>query len=278
MLQLGRVSRSSFYRFDPHSKPGADRDMELRDAIQRIALEWPCYGRPRITAELRRQGWTVNPKRVHRLMREDNLLCVRRRKFLVTTDSNHGRAVYPNLARELVLTGVNQLWIADLTYVRLAEEFVFLAAILDAFSRRVIGWALDRYLDDELTLSALRMALAHRAPPAGLVHHSDRGSQYASRDYIELLAANQIRISMSRKATPWDNAACESFMKTLKYEEVYRNEYRDLAEARAAIGEFLEKIYNQKRLHSALGYVPPAEFEAQRTAQNLEAAARQLSL
>jgi putative transposase len=210
--------------------------------------------------------------------REDNLLCVRRRKFVVTTDSNHHRRIYPNLARELVLSGVNQLWIADITYIRLLEEFVFLAAILDAFSRRVIGWALDRTLDDELTLTALRMALKHRSPPPGLVHHSDRGSQYASRDYIELLTANQIRISMSRKANPWDNAVCESFMKTLKYEEVYRNEYRDLAEARAAIGEFLEKVYNKKRLHSALGYVPPAEFEAQLAVQNSEAAARQLSV
>jgi putative transposase len=278
MLELGRVSRSSFYRYDPNRKPGADRDMELRDAIQRIALEWPCYGRPRITQELRHQGWTINPKRVYRLMREDNLLCVRRRRFVITTDSNHDRRIYPNLARELVLTGVNQLWIADITYIRLLEEFVFLAAMLDAFSRRVIGWALDRNLDDELTLTALRMALANRVPLPGLVHHSDRGSQYASRDYIELLKANQIRISMSRRGNPWDNAACESFMKTLKYEEVYRNEYRDLGEARASIGEFLEKVYNQKRLHSALGYVPPAEFEAQLAAQNVEAATRQLSL
>jgi len=278
MLELGRVSRSSFYRYDPEGKPTPDRDMELRDAIQRIALKWPCYGRPRITRELRRQGWTVNPKRVYRLMREDNLLCVRRRKFLVTTDSNHNRTVYPNLARELVLTGVNQLWIADLTYIRLLEEFVFLAAILDAFSRRVIGWALDRTLDDELTLTALRMALARRRPSPGLVHHSDRGSQYASRDYVELLTANQIRISMSRKGNPWDNAACESFMKTLKYEEVYPNEYRDLADARASIGQFLEKVYNQKLLHSALGYVPPVKFEAQWAAQTVEAAARQLSL
>lgn len=276
MLELGRVSRPSFYRFDPQHKPGADRDMELRDAIQRIALEWPCYGRPRITEELRRQGWTVNPKRVYRLMREDNLLCVRRRKLVVTTDSNHGRRIYPNLAPELPLTGVNQLWIADLTYIRLLEEFVFLAAILDAFSRRVIGWALDRDLGDELTLTALRMALERRSPPSALVHHSDRGSQYASGDYIALLEANHIRISMSRKGNPWDNAACESFMKTLKYEEVYRNEYRDLGEARASIGEFLEKVYNQKRLHSALGYVPPAEFEAQH-AQTMEAATRQLS-
>ena len=275
MLALGRVSRSSFYRYDPERRPSADRDMELRDAIQRIALEWPCYGRPRITEELRRQGWTVNPKRVYRLMREDNLLCVRRRKFVITTDSNHDRRIYPNLARELVLSGVNQLWIADITYIRLLEEFVFLAAILDAFSRRVIGWALDRNLDDALTLTAVRMALANRVPLPGLVHHSDRGSQYASRDYLELLTANQVRISMSRKGNPWDNAACESFMKTLKYEEVYRNEYRDLTEARASIGEFLEKVYNQKRLHSALGYVPPAEFEAQLAAQTMEAATRQ---
>jgi transposase InsO family protein len=274
MVELGRVSRSGFYRFDENARP--DRDMDLRDAIQRIALEWPSYGRPRITAELRRRGWTVNAKRVHRLLREDNLLCVRKRKFIVTTDSNHGRKVYPNLARGLVLTGVDQLWRADITYVRLREEFVFLAVILDAFSRRVIGWALDRNMEDELTLTALRMALSRRSIQPGLVHHSDRGSQYASKDYTDLLKANQIDISMSRKGNPWDNAACESFMKTLKYEEVLRNEYRDLAEAFASIPEFLEKVYNQKRLHSALGYLPPVEFEAQLAAKNLEAAARQL--
>ena len=274
MVELGRVSRSGFYRFDENARP--DRDMDLRDAIQRIALEWPSYGRPRITAELRRRGWTVNAKRVHRLLREDNLLCVRKRKFVVTTDSNHGRKVYPNLARDLVLTGVDQLWRADITYIRLREEFVFLAVILDAFSRRVIGWALDRNMEDELTLTALRMALSRRSIQPGLVHHSDRGSQYASKDYTDLLKANQIDISMSRKGNPWDNAACESFMKTLKYEEVLRNEYRDMAEAFASIPEFLEKVYNQKRLHSALGYLPPVEFEAQLAAKNVEAAARQL--
>jgi transposase InsO family protein len=276
MVELGRISRSGFYRFDEGAKP--DRDMDLRDAIQRIALEWPSYGRPRITAELRRRGWTVNAKRVHRLLREDNLLCVRKRKFMVTTDSNHGRKVYPNLARDMVLTGMDQLWRADITYIRLREEFVFLAVILDAFSRRVIGWALDRNMEDGLTLTALRMALSQRSIQPGLVHHSDRGSQYASNDYTDLLKANQIDISMSRKGNPWDNAACESFMKTLKYEEVLRNEYRDLAEARASIREFLEKVYNQKRLHSALGYLPPVEFEAQLAAQNMEAAARQLAL
>ena len=273
MVKLGRASRSGFYRWGS-AEPAPDRDMELRDAIQRIAVEWPSYGRPRMTKELRRRGWVVNPKRVRRLMREDNLLCVRKRKFVVTTDSNHGRKVYPNLARNMVLTGTDQLWVADITYIRLRDEFVFVAVILDACSRRVIGWALDRTLEDELTLGALRMALARRVVEPGLVHHSDRGTQYASTDYTNLLKDHGITISMSRKGNPWDNAACESFMKTLKYEEVHRNNYRDLAEARTSIREFLEKIYNQKRLHSALGYLPPAEFER----NHKEAAARQLPL
>jgi transposase InsO family protein len=275
MVKLGRVSRSGFYRFDPEADAGADGDMDLRDAIQKIAVEWPSYGRPRITAELRDRGWEVNPKRVYRILREDNLLCVRRRKFIVTTDSNHRRKVYPNLARNMILTAPNQLWRADITYIRLRDEFVFLAVILDAYSRRVIGWELDRTMEDSLTLSALRMALQHRTVQPGLVHHSDRGTQYASGDYTDLLKANSITISMSRKGNPWDNAACESFMKTLKYEEVLRNEYRNLAEARGSIREFLEKVYNRKRLHSALGYLSPAKFEA---AHTKEAAARQLSV
>jgi putative transposase len=278
MTELGRISRASFYRFEEQSRTGHDADMDLRDAIQRIALAWPSYGRPRITAELRRRGWTVNPKRVYRILREDNLLCIRKRKFVVTTDSNHGHKVYPNLARTMVLTGVDQLWVADITYIRLREEFVFLAVILDALSRRVIGWALDRTLEDKLTRAALKMALSRRNVQPGLIHHSDRGSQYASADYTDLLKQNGIGVSMSRKANPWDNAACESFMKTLKHEEVFRSEYRDLHEAHLSIREFLEKIYNEKRLHSALGYVPPVEFEAHLAVQRKEAATRQLSV
>jgi putative transposase len=278
MVELAQISRASFYRFEEEeADSGPDRDMNLRDALQRIALEWPSYGRRRITAELRRRSWTVNAKRVYRLMREDNLLCVRKRKFVLTTNSNHGRKVYANLAAKMVLTGTDQLWRADITYIRLREEFVFLAVILDAYSRRVIGWALDRTMEDELTLSALRMALSRRVVEPGLVHHSDRGSQYASVDYTELLKENDIDISMSRKANPWDNAACESFMKTLKYEEVHRNEYRDLQEAKSAICEFLERVYNGKRLHSALGYVLPAEFEANVASQHREAASRRLT-
>jgi putative transposase len=261
MVELAGVSRASFYRSGEERRAGPDPDMELRDALQRIALEWPSYGRPRITAELGRRGWEVNPKRVYRLMREDNLLCVRKRKFVITTDSNHGRKVYPNLAGEMTLTGIDQLWVADITYIRLETEFVYLAVVIDAYWRRVIGWALDRTVEDDLTLAALRRALELRRPAPGWVHHSDRGSQYAFGDYTDLLKSHGCRISMSHKASPWENGGCESWMKTLKSEEVYRQEYRDLAEAGASIARFIEQIYNQKRLHSALGYRPPVEFE-----------------
>lgn len=195
-------------------------------------------------------------------MREDNLLCLRRKRaFVRTTDSRHGQPVYPNSARAMVVTSINQLWVSDITYIRLAREFIYLAVVMDAFSRRVIGWALEPHLDAELTLAALRMALATRAVQPGLVHHSDRGVQYASSDYTELLIEHGIRISMSRRANPYDNARCERFMRTLKYEEVYLSDYDTLLEARVSIKRFLEEVYNQKRLHSAIGYVPPAEFE-----------------
>ena len=212
-------------------------------------------------AELKRQGWKVNHKRILRLMRIDNLLCVRRRKFIFTTNSQHGLPIYPNLVEGLVLNRIDQLWVADITYIRLQVEFVYLAVLLDAFSRRCIGWALQRTLEAALALEALRMALPQRRPKPGMVHHSDRGVQYASYDYTAELQHHGIRISMSRTASPYDNAQAESFIKTLKYEEVYRTEYRNLGEARASIAEFLEKIYNQERLHSALGYRPPVEFE-----------------
>ena len=259
MCAAAQLSRASYYRFV--GIVAEDPDMELRDTIQKIALSQPSYGYRRVQAELRRGGQQVNHKRVRRLMREDNLLCVRRRSFVRTTDSQHGLRVYPNLAREMVLSDLNQLWVADITYIRLHAEFVYLAVILDAYSRRVIGWELSNSLSAELALGALRMALKGRRFAAGLVHHSDRGVQYASGDYTQLLHDHQIQISMSRRGNPYDNAQAESFMKTLKYEEVYRSDYRDQRDVRSGVGNFLDKVYNQKRLHSALRYVPPAEFE-----------------
>lgn len=256
------LSRATHYRHQidvPHPDP----DSELRDHVQRIALEWPSYGYRRITAELHRRGVRANHKRVLRLMREDNLLCLRKRSFIRTTDSRHTLARYPNLVPELTVTGINQLWVADITYIRLLRELVYLAVILDACSRRCIGWTLERYLEAELALSALRMALATRRVEPGLVHHSDQGVQYASLAYTELLKERGIRISMSRRGNAYDNAKAESFIKTLKYEEIYLFEYETMAEARSSISHFLEEVYNRKRLHSALGYVPPAEFEQQ---------------
>ena len=260
LCQMTGLNRAGFYRWRA-PRQSLPVEMEIRDAMQKIALEWPAYGYRRISVELGKRGFAINHKRVLRMMRQDNLLCVRRRRFVVTTDSRHNLPIYPNLSAQMVPTAINQLWIADITYIRLRTEFVYLAVVLDAFSRRVIGWALGRTLEAELALTALRMALVERKPPPGLVHHSDRGVQYASGQYTETLKQHQAHISMSRKGNPYDNAACESFMKTLKYEEVYRNEYRDFQEARACIGEFLDLVYNQKRLHSALGYRPPAEFE-----------------
>ena len=260
LCEIAGVSRAGYYRFRC-GRPSQESDMDLRSEMQKIALEWPAYGYRRVHRELLRRGWVVNHKRVLRLMRIDNLLCVCRRKFIFTTDSKHGLHIYPNLAKDMVLTDINQLWVADITYIRLEVEFVYLAVLLDAFSRSCLGWALQRSLEAGLVLEALRMALKQRHPRSGLVHHSDRGVQYASKDYIDQLDEHGIGISMSRRGNVYDNAMAESFMKTLKYEEVYRMEYRDLTEAKASMKEFLEKIYNRKRLHSALGYRPPREFE-----------------
>jgi transposase InsO family protein len=261
MCTLTSFSRAGYYRsLKPEPKPTRE-DLELRDAMHRIALDWPAYGSRRMAHELRKRGWKVNRKRVQRLMREDNLLCVAKRKFVVTTDSGHPLPVCPNLPPTMKVTGINQLWIADITYIRLEEEFIYLAVILDAHSRRVIGWSLDDTMAESLTVAALKMALSEREVPVGLVHHSDRGVQYAAGGYTQLLKDNGITISMSRKGNPWDNAACESFMKTLKHEEVNRTEYRNLADARTRIGRFLESIYNDKRMHSSLSYLSPSEFE-----------------
>jgi transposase InsO family protein len=215
-----------------------------------------------VAAELRQQDWVVNHKRVLRLMREDNLLCLRKRRFVLTTDSRHPYGVFPNLIQDLELTGVNQLWVSDITYIRLREQFIYLAVILDAYSRKVVGWALQEKLEASLVVVALGRALADRSILPGLIHHSDQGVQYASKQYIEKLLANGFRISMSRKASPWENARAESFMKTLKSEEVHLRQYRDLADASNSIGYFLDQVYNEKRLHSALGYRSPSAFEA----------------
>lgn len=259
MSQALCLNRAAYYRAR-HKSTSCD-DVELRDAIQRIALEMSGYGSRRITAELRRRGWRINRKRVQRIMREDNLLCLRRVKRVRTTDSSHALTVYPNRVPTLELTGLNQLWVADITYLRLLHEFVYLAVLLDAYSRRCIGWSLGRTLEAELTLEALRMALTKRKVGPELVHHSDRGVQYAAGSYTALLAEHGIASSMSRKASPNDNALVESFIKTLKYEEVYLFEYEDFAEAQQRIEEFIESVYNEKRLHSALDYRPPNEYE-----------------
>jgi putative transposase len=263
MCALAGVSRAGYYRHWAASAPRQE-ETAVRDAIQRLALADRHCGYRRIAEQLRREGLTVNHKRVLRLMRQDNLLCLRRRPFVpVTTDSRHGWRVVPNLARGMVPTGRDQLWVADITYIRLEEEFAFLAIVLDAFSRRVIGWALDTHLQASLAIAALTMALDMRRPaPGSLIHHSDRGVQYACGDYTALLEAHDIQPSMSRIGNPYDNAKAESFIKTLKQEEVDGRAYRDAEHARTAIGAFIEKVYNHQRLHSALDYRPPAEFEA----------------
>jgi transposase InsO family protein len=261
MCELVSVSRAGYYRHLEEKAP-EEEEMAVRAAIQEICVQHKGrYGRRRITAELRRRGMMVNQKRVGRMMREDNLLVIVRRKFVVTTDSKHELEVYLNVAAHMRLTGINQLWVADITYIRLRGEFVFLAVILDRFSRCAVGWWLDRSLSVRLTVTALEQAIEKRRPPRGLVHHSDRGVQYAAGEYVEVLDKHGMIPSMSRPANPYDNAACERFMKTLKEEEIYCREYGGLEELRAHVEEFLDQYYNRQRLHSALGYQTPEEFE-----------------
>ncbi|MHB8412232.1 MAG: IS3 family transposase [Candidatus Acidiferrales bacterium] len=263
ICQLVGVSRRSFYRWLKKGQP-VEEEMEVRAAIQQIFLEHRRrYGYRRITAELHRRGMPINHKRVARIMREDNLLGIQPKRFVVTTNSNHKLEIYLNLAGRMKLTGINQLWVADITYIRLKTEFVYLAVILDAFSRKVVGWSLDRTLAARLTVAALEQALVSRQPKAGLVHHSDRGFQYACAEYVAIVEKHGMVPSMSRPANPYDNASCESFMKTLKREEICANQYDNLEHLRANIEEFIERYYNRQRLHSALGYRSPEEFEQQ---------------
>ncbi len=277
MCELGKASRAGFYRHWQGHEPKAE-EMEVRAQIQQIVVRHRGhYGYRRVACELKNQGLVVNHKRVLRLMQQDNLLAVRRRKFLLTTDARHDLPVYLNLAARLQLSGIDQLWVADLTYIRLREEFLYLAVVLDAFSRRVVGWAVDDCLHAPLAMAALRKAIAERRPAPGLVHHSDRGIQYAAQDYLLILREYGIAPSMSRTGNPYDNAKCESFIKTLKQEEIYTREYRDRADLEAHIGEFLEQYYNRVRLHSALTYRSPEQFENSLRAVPVPFAAAQVS-
>jgi transposase InsO family protein len=274
MCRWAEVSRAGFYRYFKRQQP-REEEQQVRAAIQQVVIEnRNRYGYRRVTRELRYRGMVVNHKRVARIMKKDNLLAVQRRAFVLTTEPNHEFEVYMNLAKRMKLTGINQLWVADITYIELGREFVYLAIILDAFSRMVVGWALERTLSTRLCIAALEKALAARKPPAGLVHHSDRGVQYASKAYIDLLRANQMQPSMSRPANPYDNASCESFMRTVKREEIHAHRYRDLEHLRASIAIFIDQYYNCQRLHSALGYRSPEQFEQQLDPATSSAAAK----
>jgi putative transposase len=262
------ISRSGYNKWMKRKQSDVSLDpwgMEIRSEIQKIAVDFPRYGYRRMTVELQHRGYNVKHKRVLRLMREDNLLCIKRVFIPRTTDSNHNLRVYPNLSKDLEVTEVNQLWVADITYIRLEKEFIYLAVVMDRFSRKCIGWELSRDIDTQLTLNALERALKNRKDMdlSGLVHHSDQGVQYASKDYINRLKENNIQISMSRKGNPYDNAFAESFIKTLKYEEVYLQEYESFNDAYNNIKKFIEAVYNEKRLHSAIGYTTPNEYEKQ---------------
>jgi putative transposase len=259
--QLMNLPRSSYY-YRSKTPETSSKQRALTDRIEGIAEEFSRYGYRKVTAQLRREGLLVNHKKIQRIMRERGLGVKRRRRFVRTTDSHHPYPVYPNLIKEHVTTGINQVWVADLTYIRITMAFVYLAVILDLYSRKAIGYALSDQIDTDLSLRALQMALQRRNPPAGVIHHSDRGVQYAAHEYIDVLRAYQFRISMSRKGNPYDNAAAESFIKTLKTEEVYLWEYQTMADVQRRLPYFIEDMYNQKRLHASLGYRPPVEYEA----------------
>ena len=257
------ISRGSYYKW-MNNRDIPYRERQIKSAIHDIALEYPKYGYRRITAQLRRDGLTINHKKVLKIMKEENILCKPKKKFrVITTDSNHALPVYPNLAKDMAVTGLNQLWVADITYVHLGAGHVYLSVIIDVFSRKCVGWELDRRINTGLVIGALGMALKDRLWLGidGLIHHSDQGVQYASEEYVDMLNDKGIRISMSRKGNPYDNAFAESFMKTLKAEEVYMKEYRTFEEAYDNIRQFIEEVYNKKRLHSSIGYRPPEEFE-----------------
>lgn len=258
---MGMARSTFYYRAQGPCVLQEIEEADLRDRIEQVVVEYPRYGYRRVTHHLRREGFKVNHKRVSRIMREESLQCQVKRHWVKTTDSDHPYRVYPNLLKGLRATRPNQAWVADITYIRILTGFFYLAVILDLFSRKVIGWALSKSIDTEMTLMALRMALVERRPPWGCIHHSDRGVQYAAHAYVEELRAAGILISMARKGNPYDNATAESFMKTLKHEEVYLWEYRTAQDVKQRVPYFLEEVYNQKRLHSALGYCPPNEFE-----------------
>lgn len=260
LCQTLQVSRAWYY--EQQSRPeSSEDDVELRDAIECIILDFPGYGYRRVTHALKRAGWIVNHKRVLRIMREESLLCHLKRQFVHTTDSQHPYQIYPNLVKGMTIEAPDVVWVADITYIRLPTTFVYLAAILDAYSRKCIGWKLSRHIDTQLTLGALEAALAVRRVKAGLIHHSDRGVQYASTEYLVRLQHIEAQISMSAVGNPYDNAKAESFFKTLKREEVYLKQYQTFQEAEENIRQFIEDVYNSKRLHSSLGYLPPTEFE-----------------
>jgi transposase InsO family protein len=261
MCSAMSVNRSWYYARSAAQEP-TEEDILLRDAIELLALENPCYGYRRMTRQLQRDGWTINHKRVLRIMREESLLCRIKKRFVNTTDSQHPHPIYINRMKNLCLSRCNQAWVADITYIRLPRNFCYLAAILDAYSRRCVGWHLSIDIDTCLTLAALEKAIMLRAPAAGLIHHSDRGVQYASSAYVARLEQIGALPSMSAKGNPYDNAKAESFFKTLKREEVYLNEYQNFQDAQRNLGRFIEDVYNTKRLHSSLDYLPPKEFEA----------------